>query len=49
MQFFGIFSLFFGIVVISYPEFLAYLVGFFFVFLGINVLVASWMMRRPGS
>jgi uncharacterized membrane protein HdeD (DUF308 family) len=32
--------------VITNPDFIAYIIGFFFLFVGINVLVAAWMMRR---
>jgi uncharacterized membrane protein HdeD (DUF308 family) len=49
MPIFWIISLIFGIIVITNPDFIAYIIGFFFLFVGINILVASWMMRRKGK
>jgi uncharacterized membrane protein HdeD (DUF308 family) len=46
MPIFWILSLVFGIIVITNPDFIAYIIGFFFLFVGINILVASWMMKR---
>lgn len=45
MQFFGFFALVFGIIVIAFPEFLAYLIGFFFVLIGVNILFISWLWK----
>jgi hypothetical protein len=39
----------FGIIVIANPDFIAYIVGFFFVFVGLNMLLAGWMMRRKSK
>ncbi len=46
MPIFWIFSLIFGIVVIANPDIIAYLIGFFFVFLGLNMFVMSWIFRK---
>lgn len=45
MQFFWFFSLVFGGLVIAYPEFLSYIIGGFFLFLGINILIISGLFR----
>ncbi|NRH21290.1 hypothetical protein HOO68_04570 [Candidatus Gracilibacteria bacterium] len=49
MQFFGIFALIFGMIIIAFPEFLAYLIGFFFVFLGTNILLAGILYKKNGT
>ncbi|MBX9809568.1 hypothetical protein K2X92_04235 [Candidatus Gracilibacteria bacterium] len=49
MQFFGLFSLIFGAIIIAFPEFLAYLIGFFFVLIGVNILFISTIFRRGGQ
>ncbi len=49
MQFFGFFAVIFGLIIIAFPEFLAYIIGFFFLLLGVNILFASTMFRRGGS
>ncbi len=49
MQFFGLFSLVFGVIIITFPEFLAYLIGFLFVLIGINILFVSLAIRRDSS
>ena len=49
MQFFGFFALIFWIIIITFPEFLAYLIGFFFVFLGTNILLAGILFRKNGA
>lgn len=49
MQFFGLFSLVFGAVIIAFPQFLAYLIGFFFVLIGVNILFISTMFRNGGQ
>lgn len=46
MQFFGIFAIAFWLIIIAYPQFLSYLIGFFFLFLGLNILIASRIFRR---
>ena len=46
MPIFWILSLIFGIVVIANPDIIAYLIGFFFVFLGLNMFVMSWIFRK---
>lgn len=49
MQFFAIFSIVFGVIVIANPDIIAYLIWFFFVFLGANMLIASTLFRRRWS
>lgn len=52
MQFFWFLSLVFGVIIVMFPEFLTYLIGFFFVFLGVNILFAAAIFRRgtaPGE
>ncbi len=50
MQFFGLFALIFGWVIIAFPEFLAYIIGFFFVFIGFNILIiGSLFQKKNGS
>jgi hypothetical protein len=49
MQFFGFSAVIFGLIIIAFPEFLAYLIGFFFLILGVNILLASTMFRRGSS
>lgn len=49
MQFFGFFSIIFGIVVITNPDILAYLIGTLFLIIGINVLIATTLFRRGSS
>ncbi|MBC7498712.1 hypothetical protein H7170_03660 [Candidatus Gracilibacteria bacterium] len=46
MQFFGFSALIFGLVIIAFPEFLAYLIGFFFLILGVNILLVSTLFRK---
>jgi hypothetical protein len=46
MQFFGFLSIGFGLIVIAFPQFLAYLIGFFFLMIGANVLIASSLFRK---
>lgn len=41
MRFLSIFLIVFGIIIIKFPEFLAYLIGFFFVFIGFNMFLIT--------
>lgn len=46
MKFLSIFLIIFGLIVIIYPQFLAYLIGSFFIFVGLNMLVLTiWISR----
>ncbi|MBP9780042.1 hypothetical protein KBD33_05480 [Candidatus Gracilibacteria bacterium] len=49
MQYFGLFALVFGAIIVSYPEFLSYLIGSFFLIIGINIIIIGWVMRRAGT
>lgn len=46
MSFFSLFAILFGTVIILYPDFIAYIIGFLFVFIGINSLVYSLALKR---
>ena len=46
MPIFWLLSLLFGIIVIANPDLIAYIVGFTFVFIWLNTLVAAWMLSR---
>lgn len=46
MIFLGIFFVIFGGLIIVYPQFLAYMIGFFFVALGVNVWVMRFIFAR---
>ena len=39
MKFAWIFMVVFGILIISFPEFLSYLIGGFFLFIGLNIVL----------
>jgi hypothetical protein len=39
MKFAGIFLVLFGIIIITYPEFLSYLIWGFFLFIGLNIVL----------
>ncbi|NDK08494.1 hypothetical protein EOM39_04600 [Candidatus Gracilibacteria bacterium] len=41
MKIFSIFLILFGVTIIVFPKFLAYLIGGFFIFLGISILTAG--------
>lgn len=49
MKYLGIILTLFGIIVIIFPEFLAILIGSFFVFLGINILLLGGWFTNPFS
>ncbi len=49
MQFFGFLSIGFGLIVIAFPQFLAYLIGFFFLMIGANMLALGSLFRKNGS
>lgn len=49
MQFFGFLSIVFGIVVITNPDILAYLIGILFLVIGTNILIVSNLFRRGSS
>lgn len=42
----GLLCLLFGIAIFAAPELLAYLVGSFFVLIGVSILAAWWNARR---
>ena len=46
MPLLSLFFILFGITVIAFPAFIAYIIGFFFLFLGVNSLLISLAMRR---
>ncbi len=46
MNFFWIFLTIFGIVIILFPEFLAYLIWSFFLFLGLNILIFNFKLQK---
>lgn len=46
MKLFAIFLIIFGAIVIAYPQFLAYLIGWFFVFIGVNMLVIGFIFPK---
>lgn len=46
MSYFSLFFLAFGGIIIAYPEFLAYLIGYFFIFIGLNSLFLSLAFLR---
>lgn len=41
MRFVSLFLFFFGLIIIKFPEFLSYLIGFFFVFIGFNMFLVT--------
>lgn len=49
MPLLSLFFILFGITVIAFPAFIAYIIGFFFLFLGVNSLIISLAMRRNRS
>ena len=46
MKFFSIFLIIFGVIIIIYPEFLAYLIGWFFVFVWVNLALIWFAFKR---
>lgn len=46
MTFISLFFILFGITVILYPQFLAYIVGFVFLFIGLNAFFMALALRR---
>ena len=46
MKFIAIFLIIFGVIIIRYPEMLAYLIGGFFVFIGINMLFVTLAFKK---
>ena len=49
MKFAGIFLSIFGIIIISYPEFLSYIIGGLFLFLGLNIILFKFGMNSIKS
>ena len=49
MKFIGIFLSLFGIIIILYPQFLAYLIWGFFLFLGLNIILFNLSMNQKNS
>ncbi|GAB0174526.1 MAG: hypothetical protein HHAS10_04050 [Candidatus Altimarinota bacterium] len=46
MPLFSLTSIFFGIIIILNPDFIAYIIGFLFIFLGANSLIYFIAMKR---
>ena len=46
MKIFAVFLIIFGIIIIVYPEFLAYLIGWFFVFAWINLYLIWFAFNK---
>lgn len=46
MPFFAIFFILFGAIILAFPDFLAYIIGFLFLFIGVNSLMISFMMKK---
>jgi hypothetical protein len=36
-------------VVVLNPDIIAYLIGFFFIFVGLNILTVSWMAKKANQ
>ncbi len=49
MKFVWIFLSLFWVLIILYPQFLAYLIGWFFLFLGLNILLFSLKLNNVSS
>lgn len=49
MKYAWIFLAIFWIIVIANPDFLAYLIWWFFLFLGINILLFSFSIKKSSS
>ena len=49
MTYFALFCIAFGSIVILYPQFLAYLIGFFFIFIGLNTLFFSMAFMKRNN
>lgn len=49
MKFIGLFLSLFGIIIILYPQFLAYLIWGFFLFLGLNIILFNLSMNQKNS
>ena len=47
MKYLGIIFILFGVIVIVYPEFLAILIGSFFVFMGVNIFLLWGWISNP--
>ncbi len=45
-MFFGAFFLLFGILVIIFPELIAYIIGFFLISLGVNMLILGFRIQK---
>ncbi len=46
MPVFAIFFILFGGIILAFPDFLAYIIGFLFLFIGVNSLAISLMMKK---
>jgi multisubunit Na+/H+ antiporter MnhC subunit len=46
MKFLSIFLMAFGLMVIIYPQFLAYLIGFFFIFVWVNMFLVTMQFGK---
>jgi len=45
MLFYGLFFLTLGVLIVIFPNLLAYIVAFFFISIWINLLVMYWMLK----
>lgn len=46
MRLFAAFLIIFGLIIIAYPEFLAYLIGWFFLFIWLNIFFIGLAFPR---
>ncbi len=49
MKVFAVGLIVFGLIIVYFPDILAYLLGGFFVFLGVNMLLISWVFGTKKS
>ncbi|MCK9271988.1 hypothetical protein M0P65_00380 [Candidatus Gracilibacteria bacterium] len=49
MNIFGFFLLIFGIIIVKNPDIIAYLIGFFFIVIGANMILLQFVFRKKSS
>jgi multisubunit Na+/H+ antiporter MnhC subunit len=49
MLFYWLFFLTLGVLIVIFPNLLAYIVAFFFISIGINLLIMYWMLKPKAS
>lgn len=49
MNFFSIFLIIFWLIIIKFPEIISYLIGWFFVFLWINILIMNLLFKKRSN